>query len=202
MKTSTSICFAVLLVSSLAACSSSEGDGTGGGEATVSTSSAGSGGSGGTGGTEDGSGGTGGGNECPDPPLDCIGGEYGPDANGCTVCTYFQCAVDVCPEDSPTEECAGFNVTICDRGDGECGVLSSDGNGMDCPDGFVCADGEWTCGCPDERPELGSPCGDPGRSCEVPSDVDCGPLVITVFCTEDGWSTESDGAGGGGEGCG
>jgi len=207
MKTSTSFALAFVALAFTAACSSSEGDGTGGGApgtgGGTTTGDAGGGTTtGDAGGGNSGGGDVGGGGNCGETPLDCIDGDYVEDKAGCTTCQYWQCAVDVCGPDAEFEACVGFGVTICDPGDDDCGALDSHGNGMICPNGFVCADDEWGCACPSQRPEPGAACGEVGQLCDVPSDLDCGPAFLRIECTDEGWADAPTDGGTGGSDCG
>lgn len=203
MKTSTGFLLASLALTLAVGCSSSEGGATGGGGSSE--------GGGNQGGSNEGAGDQGGGTPCEgdacacgDPPLDCIGGDYVEDGNGCTICDYWECQPDVCPAGSPTSECVGDDVVICDRGEDDCGPLDTANPDIAaCADGYVCRDSGWTCSCPAMAPEEGAPCNDVGQTCVVPSDLDCGPGTITIECTGDGWTREQlDGGAGGGTDCG
>lgn len=206
MKTSTGFLLASLALTLAVGCSSSEGGATGGG----SSEGGGNAGGGNQGGNNEGAGDQGGGApcegdacECGEPPLDCIGGDYVEDENGCTICDYWECAANVCPEGSPSSECVGDGVVICDRGEGDCGALDTANPDIaPCADGYICRDSGWTCSCPSVAPAEGTLCNDVGQTCVVPSDLDCGPATITIECTGDGWTREQldGGAGGGGGG--
>lgn len=71
----------------------------------------------------------------------------------------------------------------------------------DCPGetAAVCVDGQWTCSgttsassgeqhpCPLTNPGTGTACPEEGQTCEVPSDLDCGPATITITCVDGAW---------------
>lgn len=75
----------------------------------------------------------------------------------------------------------------------------------DCVGGpAVCEGGVWTCPgntttattststgevetCPEMRPPPGTACTTLGLTCEVPSDVDCGPSTIEIVCVDGTW---------------
>lgn len=194
MKTATS--FLLLTVLSIGAgCSSSEGGATGGGSS--------------GGGSSEGGGNQaceGEGCDCPNEPLDCIGGTFYDDENGCLACDYWECNLALCPELS-SPECIGDGAMYCHGAPGGCSVLDpADPNLPDCSARYACVDATWTCACPTEVPQEGAPCDDVGQTCEIASDLDCGPPTVTVECTPSGWTEQllDGGAGGagGGDGCG
>jgi hypothetical protein len=167
---------------SLAACSSSTSGGEGG-----------QGGGGQGGGTSC----EGEGFQCSNQPLDCIGGSFYTDENGCLACDYYDCPQVACPTGS-FYQCTGDGTASCSGVEG-CGDIDvSDPELPSCSGPYACVDAQWTCECPTEPPLDGAACDDVGQRCDVPSDLDCGPATVTVECSADGWSRQEQGAGGGG----
>lgn len=92
----------------------------------------------------------------------------------------------------------GSTVSGSDDGDdgpGDCGEAPPLGMIKDCPQTWVCIDGEWmdTAGacpdpCPPSQPADGETCPYPGTSCDYDDEFDCGGGgTVTSTCTEEGW---------------
>lgn len=161
-------------------------------------------GTGGEGGGSAGSGGEGGGSTaCVNEPMDCIQGVFYTDENGCRACDYFECPPALCPEGS-SQTCVGDGEVSCVGAEGGCGDIDTNDPALPaCPGTYACVDAAWTCACPTTLPAEGETCADLGQTCDVPSDLDCGPATITIECTESGWTRqEVDGGAGGGADCG